>query len=90
LLRIQFLAGYTIDMHVSSFRKRQVTSSGAGRMARHPMGAARSWQHMGGGNRKRRCGARLPHLTLHDMAEIEHEVRNALTKVGTDTLEVWA
>ena len=31
-----------------------------------------------------RCAARLPHLTAHDVAEIDAEVRAALTEVGED------
>jgi phage terminase Nu1 subunit (DNA packaging protein) len=29
-----------------------------------------------------RCAARLPHLTAHDVAEIDGEVRAVLTKLG--------
>ena len=30
-----------------------------------------------------RCAARLPHLTPHDLAEIDAEIRAALTEIGT-------
>ena len=30
-----------------------------------------------------RCAARLPHLTPHDVAEIDAEVRAVLTEIGT-------
>src|SRR4051812_30746668 len=30
-----------------------------------------------------RCAARLPHLTPHDLAEIDAEVRAVLTEIGT-------
>ena len=29
-----------------------------------------------------RCGARLPHLSAHDVSEIDAEVRAVLTEVG--------
>jgi phage terminase Nu1 subunit (DNA packaging protein) len=31
-----------------------------------------------------RCAARLPHLTAHDVAEIDREVRAVLTEIGSD------
>jgi phage terminase Nu1 subunit (DNA packaging protein) len=31
-----------------------------------------------------RCGARLPHLSTDDIAEIDAEVRAVLTEVGND------
>jgi hypothetical protein len=32
-----------------------------------------------------RCAQRLPHLTAHDLAEIDVEVRAALTELGNGT-----
>jgi hypothetical protein len=32
-----------------------------------------------------RCAARLPHLTPHDVTEIDAEVRAVLTEIGNDT-----
>jgi hypothetical protein len=29
-----------------------------------------------------RCGSRLPHLSAHDVAEIDREVRDALSELG--------
>jgi phage terminase Nu1 subunit (DNA packaging protein) len=34
-----------------------------------------------------RVSQRLPHLTAHDLAEIDAEVRAALTEVGSDGAE---
>jgi phage terminase Nu1 subunit (DNA packaging protein) len=31
-----------------------------------------------------RCAARLPHLTAHDVSEIDAEVRAVLTQIGSD------
>jgi phage terminase Nu1 subunit (DNA packaging protein) len=31
-----------------------------------------------------RCAARLPHLTPHDVAEIDREVRTVLTEIGSE------
>ena len=35
-----------------------------------------------------RAGARLPHLTAHDIAEIDAEVRAVLTEIGGDSSPV--
>lgn len=48
----------------------------------------REWSAILGGVRARmlavasRCGGRLPHLTTHDIVEIDHEIRTALTELG--------
>ena len=50
----------------------------------------REWAAILGGVRARmlavasRCGGRLPHLTAHDIAEIDREVRAALSELGGD------